>query len=236
VSLEIIQIIEDDPAQVGLLDHTLRKARYRTNVAFDGQTGLVDINRLKPALVLLDVMLPGMDGYEVCRRLRENPLTRHLPIILITALNGEEHRIAGLEYGADDYIAKPFSPREVVSRVRAVLRRTLPSAIGMQTYLCGNLTVLESHVVISLYGRHIDLSEAQWRVVSLLARQPGQVVTRDEIVSVLWGNDGLLHQHELDRLISALKWKLDQGGEETVVSMPSVGYLLRPQTSNAPPQ
>ncbi len=95
--MEIIQIIEDEPAHASLLDHTLRQARYRTNVARDGQMGLSDITRLNPALVLLDVMLPGMDGHEVCRRLREDPQTQNIPIVMITALASEDHRVAGLE-------------------------------------------------------------------------------------------------------------------------------------------
>ena len=106
-----MQIIEDDPLHAQLLDHSLRQARYRTNVAIDGVTGLADVKRLLPAIILLDLMLPGISGDEVCRDIRNTPGIQQTPIIMITALGSEEDRVGGIEMGADDYIAKPFSPR-----------------------------------------------------------------------------------------------------------------------------
>lgn len=227
MSLEIIEIIEDDREHAGLLDRALRKARYRTNVSHDGLTGLNDINRLKPALVLLDVMLSGIDGYEVCRRLRNDPATRHLPIILVTALTSEEHRVAGLEYGADDYIPKPFSPREVVSRVQAVLRRAGPLPCQNEGYLDGQLVLIEHYHLVEWRKKRLDLSRAEWTVLRRLARDPGQVATREELVNAVWGNDGLVHDHELDRLIGVLKWKVNEQDTQHLVTIPGVGYLLR---------
>jgi DNA-binding response OmpR family regulator len=226
VSLQIIQIIEDDPAHAGLLDRALRKARYRTNVAPDGQTGLTDIKRLRPALVLLDVMLPGLDGFEVCRRLREDEQTSHIPIIMLTALASEEHRVAGLEFGADDFIPKPFSPREVVSRVRAVLRRTTAPVVLKEDYLRGDLRLVENYVVVSWRGRRLDLSGAEWTVLRRLARDPSQVVTREELIQLVWGTDGLEHEQELDRLVGGLKWKLHPPEGGGLATVPSIGYLL----------
>ena len=124
MSLEIVQIIEDEPLHARLLDHSLRQARYRTNVAVDGVTGLADVKRLSPAVILLDLMLPGISGHEVCRDIRSTPGIQQTPIIMITALGSEEDRVGGIEMGADDYITKPFSPREVVSRVGSLLRRS----------------------------------------------------------------------------------------------------------------
>jgi DNA-binding response OmpR family regulator len=224
----MVQIIEDDPSHAGLVDRALRKARYRTNLAPDGVTGLADVRRLRPALVLLDVMLPGLDGFEVCRRLREDAQTSQIPIIMLTALGSEEHRVAGLEFGADDFIAKPFSPREVVSRVRAVLRRTSTRVVLKEQYLGGDLTLMENYVVVSWRGRQIDLSGAEWIVLKRLACEPAQVVTREELVHLIWGRDGLEHEQELDRLIGGLKWKLhppEGGGLKTI---PSIGYVLDP--------
>ena len=119
-----MQIIEDEPLHAQLLDHSLRQARYRTNVAVDGVTGLADVKRLSPAVILLDLMLPGINGHEVCRDIRSTPGIQQTPIIMITALGSEEDRVGGIEMGADDYITKPFSPREVVSRVGSLLRRS----------------------------------------------------------------------------------------------------------------
>jgi two-component system phosphate regulon response regulator PhoB len=228
MTLELIQIVEDDSAQAGLLDYTLRKARFRTNVARDGETALADIRRLHPALVLLDVMLPGLDGYGLCRRLREIEETQRIPVIMLTALGGEEHRVAGLEFGADDYIAKPFSPREVLSRVRAVLRRAGARCGAREVHLGGELTLDESYVAIRYRGRRIDLTGAEWAVLRKLASRAGELVTREELIGVVWGDDVLMHEHELDRLVGRLRSKLERGDRETrFQAVPSVGYLLR---------
>jgi DNA-binding response OmpR family regulator len=119
----LIQIIEDEPLHATLLDGSLRRAHFATALAVDGATGWEDVQRFTPALILLDLMLPGIDGHEVCRLVRGNSFTRHIPIIMLSALGTDEDRIKGIELGADDYVVKPFSPREVVSRVQAVLRR-----------------------------------------------------------------------------------------------------------------
>ncbi|MGH7251581.1 MAG: response regulator transcription factor, partial [Nitrospiraceae bacterium] len=227
MAMEIIQIIEDDPAHASLLDHVLRQARYRTNVAHDGQIGLSDVKRLNPALVLLDVMLPGMDGHEVCRQVRADPHTQNIPIVMITALASEDHRVAGLELGADDYITKPFSPREVVSRVRAVLRRGRLPANSKEVYLDGELTLEGSCFIVSVRGKRVQLSGPEWWLLRRLAEQAGKVVTREELILLLWGEDELIHQHELDRSVQTLKRKLEEGAGlgGTIVTVPGIGYL-----------
>ena len=228
MAMEIIQIIEDEPDHARLLDHALRQARYRTNVAHDGQMGLSDVMRLKPALILLDVMLPGMDGHEVCRQVRADPQTRAIPIVMITALASEDHRVAGLELGADDYITKPFSPREVVSRVRAVLRRGRLPANSKEVYLDGELTLEDSCFAVSVRGKRLQLSGPEWWLLRRLAEQAGKVVTREELILLLWGEDELIHQHELDRTIQTLKQKLEEeaGLAGPIVTVPGIGYLL----------
>jgi DNA-binding response OmpR family regulator len=228
MAMEVIQIIEDDPTHASLLDHTLRQARYRTNVAHDGQIGLSDVKRLNPALVLLDVMLPGMDGHEVCRQLRKDSQTQNIPIVMITALASEDHRVSGLELGADDYITKPFSPREVVSRVRAVLRRGRLPATSREVYLDGELTLEGSCFIVSVRGKRVRLTDSEWRLLRRLAEQAGRVVPREELILLLWGDDGLIHQHELDRLVQRLKRKLEEeaGLGGTIVTVPGIGYQL----------
>jgi DNA-binding response OmpR family regulator len=239
--MELIQIVEDDPEQAGLLDHALRKARYRTNVASTGEMGLRDIQRLKPALILLDVMLPGLDGYEVCKRVREEPSLQGIPIIMITALGTPEHRVAGLELGADDYIAKPFSPREVVSRVKAVLRRAHLRGDSEERYLNGALVLKENRFIVSYQGQTVPLSGPEWWVLRCLADRPGEVITREELVSLLWGEDGLVHEHELYRSIQSLRRKLetDPTNPSLILTIPNVGYRLatpasRPIPSESP--
>lgn len=230
---EIIQIIEDDPQHAQLLDHTLRKAGYRTNVANQGLTGLEDIRRLHPALVLLDIMLPELDGHEICRRLRADPETKATPIIMLSALAAEDHRAAGLDLGADDYIAKPFSPREVVSRIRAVLRRTRGQTDSQEVYLNGELVLEESRHRVSFRGKAVELSDPEWQILRTLARQPGRTIMRRELIMLLWGDDGLIHQQELERHIRALGRKLTTGpeAESLILMTPGFGYLLRSSQS-----
>ncbi len=227
MSLEIIQIIEDDPTQAKVLDLTLRRASYRTNVAFDGQTGLEDVQRLQPALVLLDLMLPGMDGREVCRSLRRDPKTMDIPIIMITALGSEDHRVEGLEIGADDYMVKPFSAPELLARVKAVLRRVHPPAQSATNGLGDDLVLEEDRFVALFRGKRVTLSGPEWKLLQRLARHDGQVVLREELTSILWGEDGLIHEHTLDRHIQSLSRKLkdDAVCADSIVTAPG-GYRL----------
>jgi DNA-binding response OmpR family regulator len=228
MAMEIIQIIEDEPDHARLLEHSLRQARYRTNVAYDGLVGLSDIRRLNPALVLLDVMLPGMDGHEVCRQLRKDLQTQNIPIVMITALASEDHRVSGLELGADDYITKPFSPREVVSRVRAVLRRGRLPGNSEEVYLDGELRLEDSRFGVSFRGTHVQLSGPEWWLLRCLAKQAGRVVTREELIALLWGEDGLIHEHDLERHVDAIRQKLedDPSSPALISTVPGVGYML----------
>lgn len=227
--LEIIQIIEDDPQHAQLLDHTLRKARFRPTIAYDGLTGLEDVRRLKPALVLLDIMLPELDGHEVCRRLRADAETKSIPIIMLSALGTETHRVAGLDLGADDYISKPFSPREVVSRIKAVLRRFQRQVDIGEVYLNGDLALEESRHTVSFKGKSLQLSELEWRILQALARQAGRTVTREAMIALLWGDDGLIHEQELERHIRGLvhKFAADPETGSPIFVTPGFGYLLR---------
>jgi len=220
MALELIQIIEDELAHATLLSHALAKAGYRTTIAFDGARGFADVQRLDPALILLDVMLPEMDGHEVCRRLKADTRTRHIPIILLSALGSEEDRLTGLRLGASDYIVKPFSPREVVVRVGGVLQRVDHRSEGPELYLDGALRLEQQYVVASLYDTRLDLTDQEWMALRRLCRRPGEVVAREELISLLWDVDGLMHEHELDRLIGGLKSKFN--------SVPVNGYWLSP--------
>ena len=218
MTTEIIQIIEDDSAHAMLLAHALSKAGYRINVASDGAEGLADVERLMPALVVLDVMLPGMDGHEICRRIREDPRTHAIPIVMVSALAAEDHRIAGLSLGVDDYVAKPFSPREVVARVGAVLRRSTRST--MQDSPSGELRFEGSRVMATFRDRRLQLTGREWEILRRLARRPGESVANEELIALLWGRDGLVHEHEIDRLVRSLKSRLDEQGDELLEMVP----------------
>src|SRR5687768_4878317 len=173
MSLEIVQIIEDEPLHAKLLDHSLRQARYRTNVAVDGVTGLADVKRLSPAVILLDLMLPGITGHEVCRDIRTTPSIQQTPIIMITALGSEEDRVGGIEMGAADYITKPFSPREVVSRVGALLRRSRQWSFAIPPAAGSTLSIEEQCLMVSLRGKKLTVSREEWSLLRFLVGKPG---------------------------------------------------------------
>ncbi|MBI3603628.1 MAG: response regulator transcription factor [Nitrospirae bacterium] len=241
MSLEIIQIIEDDPVQAGVLDRALRKVSYRTNVAHDGQTGIEDVKRLLPALVLLDLMLPDMDGREVCRRIREDPKTQDIPIIMLTGLGSEEHCVGALDHGADDYIVKPFKQAELTARIKAVLRRTHPPVHQKNECLEEGLVLEEDQFVAVFRGQRVILSGQEWRLLRRLTGSDGQVVPREELSILLWGEDGLIHEHELDRCIQTLSQKLTDNAvfSGSIVMEPGGGYrlsALHPSTAGDVPR
>jgi DNA-binding response OmpR family regulator len=227
MSLEVIQIIEDDHLQASLIDREVRKAGYRTNVAHDGRTGLADVRRLHPSLVLLDVMLPEMDGHDVCRQLREDRQTQEIPIIMMSALGTEEHKTTGLELGADDYVVKPFGLAELISRIRAVLRRSASQMTASPTGRDGDLSLEEDRYVALFRGQRVTLTGMEWKILRRLAGSAGRVVMREELVEALWGRDGLIHDHELERLIKALGQKLgDDPASPRLIARSATGYIL----------
>ncbi len=227
MSLEVIQIIEDDHLQASLIDREVRKAGYRTNVAYDGMTGLADVRRLRPSLVLLDVMLPELDGHDVCRRLREDQQTQTIPIIMMSALGTEEHKTKGLELGADDYVVKPFGLAELISRIRAVLRRSPLRTATPDSRIDGDLRLEEDQHVALFRGQRVTLTGMEWKILRRLAGSVGRVVMREELVHAIWGRDGLIHDHELERHIKALRQKLGDDPASPRLIVPSAtGYVL----------
>lgn len=228
-----MQIIEDEPLHAQLLDRSLRQARYRTNVAGDGVIGLADVNRLKPSLVLLDLMLPGMNGLEVCRRIRDAAGTRQIPIIMLSALGGEEDRIAGIEMGADDYVTKPFSPREVISRVASLLRRARqPLDQGLATD-DDSLSIEEHCLRITLFGRQLTVSQLEWRLLHLLTRRVRQVVPIEELGSLIWTDNTFIRSRDLDAMIGTLNTKLRNTLSGSIEIISTIGYRFIPPRATA---
>jgi DNA-binding response OmpR family regulator len=228
MSLEIIQIIEADQDQARAVDQVLRKASFRTNIAFDGQTGIQDIWKNRPALVVLDLMVPGIGGKDLCRRLREDPQTKSMGIILVTALTSEDYRVAGLESGADDILTKPYSPRELVARVHAVLRRLAADMPESLDDLDDDLALDATQYVATFRGRQLVLIKPEWQTLLRLAKTTGKVVPREELRSLLWGNDTLSHDRELDQLVAVLNQKLAgrDGAAPLIVKVAETGYRL----------
>lgn len=182
-----ILIVEDEQSIAELVSEALKRYGFRVENAFDGDTGLDMIETTLPDLVILDLMLPGLDGWEICRRMRENETTADIPVMMLTARRDERDVVAGLELGADDYMRKPFSLSELAARVRALLRRRGKRTPEKQTLEAGPLTVDLASEQVSVGGRLIDLSPTEYRLLELLAREEGRVVSREELLAKVWG-------------------------------------------------
>src|SRR3712207_4289210 len=218
-----VLIVEDDPDIAEGLRYNLEREGLRAVVAGTGEKGLeIALDKGDPpALILLDLMLPGMSGAELCRRLRREPSTRRTPIIMLTARESESERVAGLELGADDYVTKPFSVRELVARVRAVLRRADDSA-GAR-YEDGRLQVHFDEMHVGCDGAEVRLTRKEFALLAALARRPGRVATRQQLLDEVWGQQYYGDTRTLDVHIRRLRSKLGGCGDciETVVG---VGY------------
>ena len=218
-----VLIVEDEPDIAEGLRYNLEREGLRAVVAETGERGLelaLDRNN-PPALVLLDLMLPGMSGTELCRRLRREPATRKTPIIMLTARGSEAERVQGLDLGADDYVTKPFSVRELVARVRAVLRRADDSSAAH--YEDEKLQVHFDDMHVSCDGSEVRLTRKEFALLAALAKRPGRVATRNQLLDEVWGQQYYGDTRTLDVHIRRLRSKLGACGDsiETVVG---VGY------------
>ncbi len=218
-----VLIIEDDPDIAEGVRYNLEREGLEARVALTGEQGLTAAldARNPPALIILDLMLPGMSGTELCRRLRREPLTRRTPIIMLTARTTESDRVAGLDLGADDYITKPFSVRELVARVRAVMRRTQADATA--NYEDSRMMIDFADMRVVCEGVNIRLTRKEFNLLAVLARNSGRVATRQALLDNVWGYEYYGDTRTLDVHIRRLRQKLGACGDaiETVVG---VGY------------
>lgn len=227
---ERILLIEDEPDIAEVLQYNLQKEGFQVELASRGDAGLEAVRRDSPDLILLDLMLPGLDGLELTRLLKRDPASAYLPIVMLTARSEEVDRIVGLELGADDYISKPFSPREVVLRVKAVLRRLQPEpadgAAG-ETLRVGGIELDVSGHQLRLGGEEVPLTATEFRLLRLLMERSGRVQTRGQLLSDVWGYVEDVDSRTVDTHIRRLRRKLGPEADriETVIG---VGYRLRP--------
>ncbi|MEE9139929.1 MAG: phosphate regulon transcriptional regulator PhoB [Alphaproteobacteria bacterium] len=223
-----ILIVEDEDSIVTLLRYNLESRGFRVSSAADGEEGLAMIEDEPPDLLILDWMLPFASGIEVCRQIRRRPETRRLPIIMLTAKGEEADRIRGLESGADDYVSKPFSPSEVVARVRALLRRANP-AIAEETLRFGDIVMdLASHRV-RRGERTIHLGPTEFRLLQHLMEHPDRVFSRDQLLDAVWGRDVFVGPRTVDTHVRRLRKALNDGGRRDVIrTVRAAGYALDP--------
>ena len=221
-----VLIVEDEPPLVELLSYNLEKAGFQIHIARDGEEALLAVEERKPDLILLDWMLPYVSGIEICRRIRRNPETRNVPIIILTARGEENDRIRGLEAGADDYVVKPFSPSELVARVRAVLRRTRP-AFDKDSLTYGDITMdLTTHRV-SRNDEPVDLGPTEFRLLRFMMEHPGRVFSREQLLDSVWGHDTYIEPRTVDVHIRRLRKAMNLPGTTDLIrTVRSVGYAL----------
>jgi two-component system phosphate regulon response regulator PhoB len=219
-----VLLVEDERDIADLVRYHVEKAGMRLVHAADGATALRLARAESPDLVILDLMLPGLDGLGVCRQLRRDALTRRLPIIMLTARGEEVDRVVGLELGADDYVVKPFSPRELLARIRAVLRRTEEPATPAGRTV-GDLRIDEARHAVTVGDRPVELTAKEFGLLAALVRADGRVLSRDQLLETVWGyaNAGEIESRTEDVHVRRLRSKL--GAEaRRVVTVKAVGY------------
>ena len=220
---DTILIVDDEPDVVDLLVFNLQKAGFKTLTARDGPTALQKVRDERPALVVLDLMLPGLAGTDVCRQLKADPKTASIPVIMLTAKAEEVDRIVGLELGADDYVTKPFSPRELALRVKTILRRaTGPAAPGEVLKHTDLVVDLAKHAV-TFKGRSIELTATEFRLLALLLERRGRVQTRDALLTDVWGYEGDVDTRTVDTHVRRLREKLGKAAD-WIETIRGVGY------------
>lgn len=222
----MVLIVEDEPPQAELLSYNLEKEGFRVLVAQDGEEGLLMAEENTPDAIVLDWMLPGLSGIEVCRQLRGSSKTREIPILMLTARGEEEDRVRGIETGADDYVVKPYSPREVVARIKALLRRANPS-LSTEALVYTDIAMDLAQHKVNRDGRSIHLGPTEFRLLKTLMEKPGRVFSRERLLDLVWGRDVYVEDRTVDVHIRRLRKALnDGGGEDVIRTVRGEGYAI----------
>jgi phosphate regulon transcriptional regulator PhoB len=226
MSSKRILIVEDEKDVVDLLSLNLRKVGgFFVSSVSDGSTALTKAREEKPDLVILDVMLPKMSGFEVCKVLKTDSATRNIPVLMLTAKAEEIDRIVGLELGADDYVVKPFSPREVILRIKAILRRGSPEETDEQL-TAGAITIDPARHQVSVNGKVVNLTSLEFKLLRTLMQRRGRVQERDRLLNEVWGYESVIDTRTVDTHVRRLREKLGKAGD-IVETVRGFGYRLR---------
>ena len=221
-------VVEDEPDIRKLVHYNLAQERFKVIEAEDGEKALKSVQREKPHLIVLDLMLPGLSGLELCRNLRERPETSQIPILMLTAKAGEADRIVGLEMGADDYLTKPFSPRELVARVKAILRRSEMhgAAAGTEVYEKGPLKINFSTYETIVRGKAARLTLKEFELLGFLVHNPNRVLSRDQLLDRVWGGEVFVDPRTVDVHIRRLRKAIEKNDRKPdwILTVRGVGY------------
>jgi len=208
-----VLLIEDDRDIVELVRYNLDREGFQVTSATDGSSGLAQVRKSAPDLLLLDLMLPKLSGLEICKEIRRDQSLNRLPILMLTARGEEADRVIGLEMGADDYVTKPFSPRELVARVRALLRRAEPPQETPKPIQARELVIDPSSYRVTRAGKPVTLSTLEFRLLYYLAARPDRVFTRDQLLDAVWGTERFVTPRSVDVYVRRLREKIESDPE-----------------------
>jgi len=220
-----ILIVEDDRDITEMVEYNLTEEGYETVTAPDGRTGVELAGKRRPDLIILDIMLPVMDGFEVCRALKSDSLTADIPIIILSAKSQETDKVLGLELGADDYVTKPFSPRELIARMRAILRRRRSQRPAGNTKI-GDIVIDGTKHKVTVRGEQITLTFTEFKLLEFLAQRPGVVLSRDRIIDAVAGDNAVVYDRTVDAHVKSLRRKLGPA-RDYIETVRGAGYRFR---------
>jgi two-component system alkaline phosphatase synthesis response regulator PhoP len=223
-----ILVVDDEKDIVELLSYNLKKEGFSVIDAFDGESALSQVKNHRPDLIILDLMLPKMSGFDVCRNLRRNPETARIPMIMLTARGEEMDKIIGLEIGADDYVTKPFSVKELIARVRSLLRRAgeLQKPSDQKEFAHGGLKINYTSCSVSVNGKAVNLSPTELKLLFFLSRNPGRVYSRNQIIDHVWGDETFITDRAVDVHIRRLRSQIEKDIEnpQYILTVRGFGY------------
>ncbi len=228
-----ILVIEDDRDIVELVRYNLEKDGFQVTTAGDGSTGIAQLRKAAPDLLILDLMLPKLSGLEVCKEVRRDAAIARLPIVMLTARGEEADRVVGLELGADDYVTKPFSPRELVARVKSLLRRTEPAGTDEKPIDFGPLRIDPAAYRVTRAGKAVMLSSLEFRLLYYLAARPNRVFSRDQLLDAVWGTERFVTPRSVDVYVRRLREKIEEDPQYPlfVKTIRGAGYLFETRAS-----
>jgi len=219
-----ILVVEDEPDTAELLEFHLENAGYKVTITEDGYQALKKIHKLRPDLLILDLMIPEIDGFEVCRLIRKDPANESLPVMMCTAKSNETSKIQGLDFGADDYVTKPFSPREVVLRVKNLLKRSdSVNRTDIERLSIGKITIDKNSYEVSVEGELLELTATEYKLLILLIERKGRVQSRDILLRDVWGYESNIDTRTVDTHVQRLRTKLN-GASDNIVTVRGFGY------------
>lgn len=224
---KVVAIVDDEKDILNLVSHHLKREGYKIKEFQNGRDFLLFLESVTPNIALLDIMLPGIDGLELCRLLKEKSSTSSIPIIMLTAKGTEADIVVGLELGADDYVVKPFSPRELVARVKTVMRRSNSKEVNEDIIKIGTLKINTQRYEVYVDEKRVELTTTEFKILEVLAQGRGRVFTRDQLLKQkrLWGDDKLVYDRTIDVHIKNLRDKLATAGK-MIKTVRSIGYKL----------